>query len=241
MFLQLWASNSNNSVKCLFLLLCFSLSFFESVTQSVRKGSLRLNTGLNFVEFDDRPFAFAAGMQAEYFVRQNLSFDYVFAANQDYVHFGLGTALAPLAAFYFRREEQFRRPRFRSGFSGKRYEVKDRNDPAGLLFLIASYESLGRHFYLSRVFEITPYYSLARIRYFRGESSDHGDVSWSISCSLGIRTNYILFKNLWFGTFAEGSRIYSPNKLWGLQAGFAFNYLFKARFRSRFSFYDFRF
>ena len=151
----------------------------------------------------------AASFDASVFISKYVSLNANFAAGKGFMQGGLGLIGIPLMAV----------------FSGPGiYSESIEEFLLKFALIVLSFENINFHIPVTRNFEISPYISLLRIKYIEGgygKGQDSGANFVSGSC-----LNIFVTDRFFISPFAEVTRDWGENGLWGVHAGIHFGFTF---------------
>ncbi len=154
---------------------------------------------------------FIGSFDASLFLGKHVSLNANFTAGRGYLQFGLGIIGIPLFSALL------------GGWESESIE----EFLLSLAIVILSFENLNFHVPVSRKIEISPYFSLLRIKTIQG-GYGKGDET-SANFVLGSRINFFTTDRFFVSPFAETTRDWGTNGRWGVNGGVQCGFYFYAR------------
>ena len=175
-----------------------------------------LSISPNYVNHPNAYPRIVAGLNSMVFIGKHVSLNANIAGGQGYFQFGTGLVGLPLFLFF-----------------GLVLSDEDA-DPSAFLFYLAmlalTFENMNFHIPVYSHFEISPYFSLLRIKYIE-EGYGGATYPWNANLVGGVRLNIFISDRFYIAPYAETTRDWGHgrNGIWGVNGGMHAGFYFRQK------------
>ncbi|MFC2115697.1 hypothetical protein ACFLTU_04440 [Bacteroidota bacterium] len=175
-----------------------------------------LSISPNYVDHPNAYPRVVGGINSMVFLGRYISLNANVAAGQGYLQFGSGLLGIPAI------------------LAGGTLMLTDGLGPDGFIvvaaLLVLAFENINFHFPVNSNLEISPYFSLLRIKYIEEGYGISGS-SWNANMVGGIRLNIFVSERFFIAPYTEATRDlgYGRKCIWGVNGGFHAGFYFRHR------------